>query len=145
MITFTWSSAASYTTVVFFPSPGISFDFASFNFHVPIFGSSAAKHATPAKKQSARVNSIVLIFMHPSSTGFQLPSMFLFKPTNGPEKTSPLCGSVISNCFSGVERGSIAAHIVGAHFAVGDHAGDGGLETLRHLVFLEPVEHQFHR
>src|SRR5437764_12317145 len=63
MVTFTWSPAASYATVVFFPSPGVSFDFASFNFHVPICGSSAAKHAAPAKKQSARVNPIVFIFM----------------------------------------------------------------------------------
>ena len=83
MITFTWSPAVSYTTVVFFPSPGVSFDFASFNFHVPIFGSSAAKHAAPAKKQSARVNPIVLIFMPPSSTDFQVQSMFVFKLANG--------------------------------------------------------------
>src|SRR5262245_44559800 len=83
MITFTWSSAASYTTVVFFPSPGVSFDFASFNFHVPIFGSSAAKHAAPAKKQSARVNPIVFVFISPTSTDFQVPSMFLFEVTNG--------------------------------------------------------------
>src|SRR5207244_391853 len=83
MITFTWSPAASYTTVVFFPSPGVSFDFASFNFHVPIFGSSAAKHAASAKKQSARVNRIVLVFMPPPSTDVQIPSMFLFKLTNG--------------------------------------------------------------
>src|SRR5213078_3136807 len=83
MITFTWSPAASYTTVVFFPSPGVSFDFPSFNFHVPIFGSSAAKHAAPAKKQSARVNPIVFIFIPPPSTDFQAPSMFLSKLPNG--------------------------------------------------------------
>src|SRR5438876_584830 len=77
MITFTWSPAASYTTVVFFPSPGVSFDFASFNFHVPIFGSSAAKHAAPAKKQSATVNPIVFVFMPQTSTDFQVRSMFL--------------------------------------------------------------------
>jgi len=50
---------------------------------VPIFGSSAAKHAVPAKAQSARVNATVLIFMPPSSTDFQLPSMFLLELTNG--------------------------------------------------------------
>src|SRR5438477_12989560 len=83
MVTFTWSSAASYTTVVFFPSPGISFDFASFNFHVPICGSSAAKHAAPAKKQSATVNPVVFLFMPSPSTEFQFPSMFLLKLTNG--------------------------------------------------------------
>src|SRR5205823_4833204 len=83
MVTFTWSPAASYTTVVFFPSPGVSFDLLSFNFHVPICGSSAAKHAAPAKKQSARVNPIVFIFMPPPSTHFQIPSMLLFKLTSG--------------------------------------------------------------
>jgi hypothetical protein len=82
MTTFTGSPAASYATVVFFPSPGVSFDFASFNFHVPMFGSSAAKHAAPTKKQSARVNPIVLIFIPPPSTDFKVPSMFLFKLTD---------------------------------------------------------------
>src|SRR5205814_5528612 len=62
--------------------PGAVFDLPSFNFHVPIFGSSAAKHAAPAKKQSARVNPIGCIFMPPSSTDFQVPSMFLFQLTN---------------------------------------------------------------
>src|SRR5205809_4295364 len=82
MVTFTWSPAASYTTVVFFPSPGVSFDLPSFNFHVPIFGSSAAKHAAPAKKQSATVNPIVFIFIPPASMHFQFPSMFLFELTD---------------------------------------------------------------
>jgi hypothetical protein len=60
----------------------VSFDLPSFNFHVPICGSSAAKHAAPAKAQSARVNPIVLVFMPPPSTRFQLPSTFLFKLTD---------------------------------------------------------------
>src|SRR5262245_27666327 len=82
MVTFTWSPAASYTTVVFFPSPGVSFDLPSFNFHVPIFGSSAAKHAAPAKKQSAAINPVVFVFISTSSTDFQVRSMFLFKLTD---------------------------------------------------------------
>src|SRR5258707_39566 len=94
MITFTWSPAASYTTAVFFPSPGVSFDFASFNFHVPIFSSSAAKHAAPAKKQSARVNPIVFLFMPPTSTDFQAPSMFLSNLTNGSEKPHHYSGNM---------------------------------------------------
>ena len=38
--------------------PGVIFDFAAFNFHVPICGSTA-KHAAAAKAQQARVNPIV--------------------------------------------------------------------------------------
>jgi hypothetical protein len=49
---------------------------------VPIFGSSAAKQAAPAKEQSARVNPIVLIFMSSTSTDLQAPSTFLFKLTD---------------------------------------------------------------
>jgi hypothetical protein len=42
--------------------PGVIFDFASFSFQVPIWGS-AAKHTAPAKKQDASVNPIVFVFM----------------------------------------------------------------------------------
>src|SRR5438034_9399721 len=94
--------------------PGAVFDLVSFSFHVPIFGSSAARHAAPTKKQSARVNPTVLIFMPPSSMDFRWSSMFLFRPTNRPEKTSPSCGGVTSNRLSHVERRSIATHIVRA-------------------------------
>src|SRR6478672_8809892 len=83
MTTFTWSPAASYTTVVFFPASGVSFDLPSFNFHVPICGSSAAKHVAPAKKQSATINPTVFDFMTSSSTDFPFPSRSLCGPTNG--------------------------------------------------------------
>jgi hypothetical protein len=84
--------------VVSFSVPGAGFDLASFNFQVPIFGSSAAKHAAPAKKQSATVNPIVLIFMPPSSTDFQLSSMFLFKLTN--QRDNPQYYAVATDlCF----------------------------------------------
>jgi hypothetical protein len=55
-------------TVVNFIVPGVIFDFASFSFQVPMFGS-AAKHAAAAKKQNARVNPIDLIFMCAIETG----------------------------------------------------------------------------
>jgi hypothetical protein len=49
--------------------PGVIFDLASFNFQVPIWGS-AAKHAAPPKKQNARVNPIVFVFMCSIESGF---------------------------------------------------------------------------
>ena len=49
--------------------PGVIFDFASFSFHVPICGS-AAKHAAHPKKQNARVNPIVFVFMAAIESGF---------------------------------------------------------------------------
>jgi hypothetical protein len=47
----------------------VIFDFDSFRFQVPICGS-AAKHAVAARKQRARVNPIVFIFMRAIETGF---------------------------------------------------------------------------
>src|SRR5262245_10291913 len=38
---------------------------------------SAAKQAAPAKKQNARVNAIVFVFMRPIESGFHFPSTFL--------------------------------------------------------------------
>ena len=49
--------------------PGVIFDFASFRFHVPIKGS-AAKHAAHPKKQNARVNPQILVFMPAIEPGF---------------------------------------------------------------------------
>jgi hypothetical protein len=62
--------------VLYFNVPGVTFDLASFNFQVPICGS-AAKQAAPAKKQNARVNAIVFVFMRPIESGFHFPSTFL--------------------------------------------------------------------
>jgi hypothetical protein len=56
-------------TVVNFAVPAVIFDLASLSFHVPICGS-AAKHSAPAKKQNARVNPNVFIFMRQMKTGF---------------------------------------------------------------------------
>jgi hypothetical protein len=47
----------------------VNFDFASFSFQVPIWGL-AAKHATVPKKQNARVDPMVPIFMGLIETGF---------------------------------------------------------------------------
>src|ERR1044072_4422415 len=58
-------------TVVNFVVPGVIFDFASFSFQVPICGS-AAKHIAQPKKQSARVNPMVLVFIHAIESGFLL-------------------------------------------------------------------------
>jgi len=62
--------------VLYFNVPGVIFDLASFNFQVPMCGS-AAKQAAPAKKQNARVNAIVFLFMRPIESGFHFPSTFL--------------------------------------------------------------------
>jgi len=48
--------------MLFFAVPGVNFDLLSFSFQVPICGS-AAKPAAAAKKQSAKVNPIVVVFM----------------------------------------------------------------------------------
>jgi hypothetical protein len=50
-------------------------------------------------------------------------------------------GSVIGDGFGYIERRIFASHIVGAHFAFRDDAGDGGFKTRGHFGFLEPVEH----
>jgi hypothetical protein len=54
---------------VFFNVPGVIFDLASFSFQVPICGS-AAMHAADPKKENARVNPIILIFMDGSRQDF---------------------------------------------------------------------------
>jgi hypothetical protein len=48
----------------------VIFDFDSFSFQVPICGS-AAKHAAAPRKQNAKVNPIVLVFMRAIETGFR--------------------------------------------------------------------------
>src|SRR5579864_4125621 len=50
--------------VLFFGIPTASFDLASFSFQVPICAS-LAKHTAPARKHSARANTLVLAFMSP--------------------------------------------------------------------------------
>src|ERR1041385_8640261 len=57
-------------------------------------------------------------------------------------KTPILRGGVICDRFGHVERGMFAAHIVRAHFAFLDDAGDRGFQTRGHVGFLEPIEHQ---
>src|SRR5438552_10994682 len=64
--------------MVIFSPPGVSFDFASFSFQVPICGS-AAKQAAPAKKQNARVNPIVFVFMRSIEPGFPFPVNVFFQ------------------------------------------------------------------
>jgi hypothetical protein len=50
--------------------PGVIFDFDSLSFQVPICRS-AAKHAAAPRKQNAKVNPIVLVFMRAIETGFR--------------------------------------------------------------------------
>src|SRR5262245_42170678 len=66
----------STVTVLYINVPGVKFDLASFNFQVPMCGS-AAKQASPAKKQNARVNEIVFVFIRPIESGCHFPSTFL--------------------------------------------------------------------
>jgi hypothetical protein len=49
---------------VFFVTPGVNFDLASFSFQVPICGS-AAKDSTPPQKQNANVNTKAFVLMAP--------------------------------------------------------------------------------
>jgi hypothetical protein len=53
-----------------------------------------------------------------------------------------LRAGVIGDGFGHIERGMLAAHVVGAHLAFGDHTRDGRFETRGHFSFFEPVEHQ---
>jgi hypothetical protein len=63
---------------VFFKVPAVIFDFDSFSFQVPICGS-AAKHAAVPKKQNARVNPIVLIFMGADRDRILIARQYLFQ------------------------------------------------------------------
>ena len=55
---------------MFFKVPGVIFDFDSLSFQVPTCGSAARPTAAP-KKQNARVNPIVFVFMRAIETGFR--------------------------------------------------------------------------
>ena len=56
---------------------------------------------------------------------------------------SNLRTGVLGDRFGEVERGIFAAHIVAAHFAFRDDAGNGGFKARGLFRFLEPVQHQF--
>ena len=75
-VTLTFPNMFSTVTVLYLNVPGVIFDLASFNFQVPMCGS-AAKQASAAKKQNARVNAIVFVFMRPIESGFHFSSTFL--------------------------------------------------------------------
>src|SRR5438093_380196 len=49
---------------------------------------------------------------------------------------------VLSDCLGYVEGGIFTAHVVRAHLAFRDDAGDPRLKTRRHFCFFKPVEHQ---
>jgi hypothetical protein len=53
-----------------FGAPGANFDLVSFSFQVPICGSSAKDTAAAAKKQSATINPVVSVFIHPFEPEF---------------------------------------------------------------------------
>src|SRR5882762_6554178 len=55
-----------------FSAPGVTFDLDSFGFEVLICGSSAKHNAAP-KKQSAKINPVVFIFMRPIESGSLFP------------------------------------------------------------------------
>ena len=65
-----------------------------------------------------------------------------FKICSNEQRFAIYEAGVIGDGFGDIERGVFAAHVVGAHFAFGDDAGDGGFKTRGHVGFLEPVEHQ---
>ncbi len=46
---------------------------------------------------------------------------------------------VVGDGFGYVDGGVFATHIIGADFAFGDDASDGGFQARGHLGFLEPV------
>jgi hypothetical protein len=81
---------------VFFNVPGVIFDFDSFSFQVPICGS-AAKHTAPVRKENARVNPIVLIFMRTIESGFLTP-VNIFRATQRAQKSA--VGSIVLDCSS---------------------------------------------
>src|SRR5262245_56826549 len=56
--------------------PEVSFDSDSFRFEVPACGSSAKDQAAP-KKQSAKINPIVFVFIRRSNLDLHFPSTFL--------------------------------------------------------------------
>jgi hypothetical protein len=60
-----------YVGLTFFVS-GVTFDLDSFGFEVLIRGSSAKHNAAP-KKQSAKINPFVFIFMRPIESGSLFP------------------------------------------------------------------------
>jgi hypothetical protein len=64
----------------------VIFDFASFSFHVPVCGS-AAKHATHPRKQNARVDPSVFVFMTPIESRCHFSSI-LFARLWGPNAAS---------------------------------------------------------
>src|SRR5262249_1423110 len=59
----------------------VSFDLVWFGFGVFICGSSANPSATP-KKQSAKINPVVFVFMRLIELDFHFPSTFLFPRAN---------------------------------------------------------------
>jgi hypothetical protein len=59
-----------------FPVPGVSFDLDSSSFEVPICRSSA-KHNPVPKKQSAKINPVVFVFIRRSNLDLHSPSTFL--------------------------------------------------------------------
>src|SRR5215475_6585118 len=59
-----------------FSVPEVSFDLDSFRFEVPACGSSAKDQAAP-KKQSAKINPIVFVFIRRSNLDLHFPSTFL--------------------------------------------------------------------
>src|SRR5262249_6846700 len=63
-----------------FSVPDVSFDLDSFRFDVPACGSSAKLNSVP-KKQSAKINPVVLIFMKQSNLDLHFPSTFLCSQT----------------------------------------------------------------
>jgi hypothetical protein len=67
--------------MVFLVVPGLNFDFASFSFHVPISGF-AAKQTVVARRETARINPGVLVFMSAieSTISFGVNTFFDINP-----------------------------------------------------------------
>src|SRR5262249_7301730 len=63
-----------------FSVPGVTFDLDSLRFEVLVCGSSAKHNAAP-KKQSAKINPVVCVFMRRSNRDLHFPSTFLCSRT----------------------------------------------------------------
>src|SRR6266511_1815607 len=68
-VTLTFPNVLLKVTLLNFVVPGVIFDFASFSFQVPICGSAAKQSAHP-KRQNARVNPMVFVFISAIESGF---------------------------------------------------------------------------
>src|SRR5215469_743277 len=93
--------------MVAFGLPGAIFDLVSFSFQLPICGS-AAKHAAPNKKQTARVNPIVFVFI--GSSFPRCVNSVVAGPEGAKNLSGERCPPPDSDPFSNAEFGKNLAN-----------------------------------